>query len=84
MLQVAGGDGDGEGRVEIAVRRWLLVDVRLLFGQHRMEGRGRHRLVVGKVHQRVALVVAARGAVRCGEEKHRHTNRTRILRRQII
>lgn len=71
MLQVAGGDGDGERSVEVVVCRQVLMDVRLLFGLHlrRVEGWRRHRLGVGEVHQRVALVVAARSAVSCKGER---------------
>lgn len=74
VLQVAGRDGDGEGAVEVVevvVRRQRLVDVRLVFGLHghRLEGRRRHRLVLGEVHEWEALVVATRRTVRCNEER---------------
>lgn len=68
VLQVAGGDGDGEGGVQVMVhRRYRLVDVGLVFGLHghRLEGRGRYGLVLGEVHEREALVVAARRTVCC-------------------
>lgn len=71
VLQVAGGDGDGERGVEVVGG---LVEVGLLFGLqwHRLEGRRRHGLVVGEVHQREALVVATRRTVRWkGSEEKR-------------
>lgn len=60
MLQMAGGDGDGQGGMEVVVRWQGLVDVGLLFGLHwyRLEGRRGHRLVVREVHEWEALVIA--------------------------
>lgn len=71
VLQMAGGDGDGQGGVEVVVCRQGLVDVGLLFGLHwyRLEGRRCHGLVVREVHEWEAFVVATRRTVRCEEEK---------------
>lgn len=71
VLQMAGGDGDGQRCVEVVVRWQGLVDVGLLFGLHwyRLEGRRCHRLVLREVHEREALVVATRRTVRCNEER---------------
>lgn len=65
VLQVGGGDGDGERGVEVVLRRPGLVDVRLLFGLHgrRLEGWRRHGLILGEVQEGEALVVAARCTV---------------------
>lgn len=72
LLRVVGGDGDGEGGVEVVVRRHGLVDVGFLFvlHGHGLEAGWGHRLVLGEVHEREALVVGTRRAVRCngGEE----------------
>lgn len=67
VFQVAGGDGDGERSVEVALRRCRLVDVRLLLRLHRrwLEGWGGHGLMLAEVHQGEALVVASRCAVSC-------------------
>lgn len=69
MLEVAGGDGDREGRVDVVVCWQGLVDVRFLFGLHGLEGGWSDRLVLGEVHEGEALVVAPRCAVSCKEEQ---------------
>lgn len=58
VLQVAGGDGDGERGAQVVLRRRSLVDVGLLLRLHRrrLEGRRGHGLI--EVHQGEALVVA--------------------------
>lgn len=73
VLQVGGGDGDGERGVEVVLRRPGLVDVRLLFGLHgrRLEGWRSHGLILGEVHEGEALVVAPRRAVSCKEHNQR-------------
>lgn len=60
VLQVGGGDGDGQRGLEVVVGRNVLVDVGLLLGLygHRLESRRCYRLVVREVHEWVALVVA--------------------------
>lgn len=52
VLQVTGGDGDGERGMEVMLRRCRLVDVRLLFmlPRHWLEGWRGHGLILGEVH----------------------------------
>lgn len=55
--------------MKVVMRCHGLVDVRLLFVLygHGLEGRGSHRLILGEVHEREALVVASRGTVCCNK-----------------
>ena len=71
VLQMAGGDGDGQRGMEVVVCWQGLVDVGLLFGWnwHGLEGRRRHRLVLREVHEWEALVVAPRCTVSCNDGK---------------
>lgn len=80
VLQVAGGDGDGERGMEVMLRRRRLVDVGLLLmlPRHWLEGWRGHGLILGEVHEGEALVVALRCTVSCnkptvrGEERRRY------------
>lgn len=75
VLQVAGGDGDGERGVEVVLRRRRLVDVRLLFmlPRHWLEGWRGHGVILGEVHEREALVVAVRSTVSCNKQRGEET-----------
>lgn len=70
VLQVSGGDGDGERGMEVMLRRCRLVDVRLLFMQprHWLKSWRGHRLILGEVHDGEALVVALRCTVSCNKQ----------------
>lgn len=73
-LRVALGDGDGEGGMVVVGGELVvvLVKVGLVFG---VQGDGlegwRGCLVLGEVHQRVALIVSPRGSVRCSRQERR-------------